>query len=47
MDYKRARAIIRKYALPEDMQAEMRKVHPTPAPKLADEGSFYSDVRRR
>lgn len=47
LDYKRARAIIRKYELPEEVQAELRKAHPIPAPKLAEEDSFYSDVRRR
>ena len=47
LDYKRARAIIRKYKLAKPLQKELNDSHPVPAPRLLGDDSFYSDVRRR
>jgi len=47
LDYKRARAIIRKYKLARPLQKDLNDSHPVAAPKLLGDDSFYSDVRRR
>lgn len=47
LNYKKARAIIKKYKLSEEIQQRLNKEYTIPAPKLLPDESFYSDLRRR
>ncbi|GMI07310.1 hypothetical protein TrVE_jg845 [Triparma verrucosa] len=47
MDQEKARKIIKKYAVGEELQKELERLNPTPAPKLTKPGDFYYDLRLR